>query len=106
MHRRQGPEDTDLDLHPLEVKVPPNVRFEEYMNYVKRFRAIVTKEKLMSDLKEHQSYEKPSEKKRRKIRESIQRKRKMEIMAVRMAKEEKKAKKDEQQQRQERRPRD
>lgn len=42
------------------------------------FRSLVTKERIMSVLKEHYSYEKPSERRRRKHRETMQRIRKAE----------------------------
>jgi len=63
-------------LKPIEVVVI-NGRIEEAIG---RFRALVTKERIMSVLKEHSAYEKPSEKKRRKQRESIARQRKTEAM--------------------------
>lgn len=50
---------------PLEVKV--NGNFERAM---KAFRAIVQKEKVLSDFKEASRYEKPSDKKRRKQNEA------------------------------------
>lgn len=63
-------------LKPIEVVVV-NGRIEEAIG---RFRAMVTKERVMSDLKNHSSYEKPSEKKRRKQREARARQRKTEAM--------------------------
>lgn len=60
---------------PIEVKVSANGRVEDA---IRRFRAIVTKERIMSDLKEHQSYEKPSMRKRRKRREAQARQRKLD----------------------------
>lgn len=62
-------------FHPLEVVV--NRTIEEAVG---RLRAMVTKERIMSVLKEHASYEKPSEKRRRKHRESIARQRKVDAM--------------------------
>jgi len=58
---------------PIEVKVEGNLD-----NAIYRFRALITKEKIMSDLKNHYQYEKPSVKRRRKLREAIQRQRKAE----------------------------
>ena len=59
---------------PLEVKVTG--KFEDAMH---KFRAMVTKERIMSSLKEHESYEKPSVKRRRKSREAKQRMRKLQM---------------------------
>lgn len=64
------------DFRPIEVEVI-NGRVDDAIH---KFRSIVTKEKVMSYLKQHYAYEKPSEKKRRKIRESIQRTRKAAAM--------------------------
>lgn len=60
------------DFKPIEVFV--NGKLEDAIH---KFRSLVTKEKIMSYLKMHYSYEKPSEKRRRKIRESIQRQKKL-----------------------------
>lgn len=57
---------------PVEVEVI-NGRIEDAIH---KFRSLVTKERIMSSLKEHASYEKPSDKKRRQKRESLQRQRK------------------------------
>lgn len=61
---------------PIEVVVV-NDRIEEAIG---RFRAMVTKERIMSDLKSHSFYEKPSDKKRRRQRESQARQRKLTAM--------------------------
>jgi len=61
----------------IEVKIPSNARVEDA---IKRFRALVTRERIMSDLKEHQTYEKPSVKKRRKCRDAASRARKLESL--------------------------
>ena len=61
------------DFKPIEVFV--NGRLEDAIH---KFRSLVTREKIMSYLKLHYAYEKPSEKKRRKARESVQRRKKME----------------------------
>lgn len=53
----------------LEVQVYGS--FEEAF---KRFKSLVQKEKIVSNFKDRQSYEKPSEKKRRKAREAVERK--------------------------------
>ena len=65
------------EFYPLEVKVIDGNINEA----IARFRGMVTKERIMSVLKEHYAYEKPSEKKRRKQRESAQRTRKAEFAA-------------------------
>lgn len=82
--KTSGPEsDSYLDsFSPLEVKVTG--KFDEALH---KFRAIVTKERIMSSLKEHESYEKPSERKRRKIREGKQRTRKLQLNMEKMQKE-------------------
>jgi len=64
------------EFKPIEVVVM-NGKLEDAIH---KFRSIITKEKIMSVLKAHYAYEKPSEKKRRKRRESVQRRRKMEMM--------------------------
>lgn len=67
-------DDSYLDyFRPIEVEVPNRVE-----DVIQKFRAMVTKERIMSVLKEHYSYEKPSEKRRRKHRESLQRIKKMQ----------------------------
>lgn len=52
---------------------PSAVRIDDA---IPRFRSLVTKEQIMSSLKTHCEYEKPSAQKRRKQRENIQRTRK------------------------------
>lgn len=47
---------------------------------IREFRGLVTKERIMSVLKEHSAYEKPSDKKRRKIREQKRRIRKLDFI--------------------------
>lgn len=89
MKNTNGPSDEYLaTFSPIEVKVSQNGRVEDA---IRRFRSMVTKERIMSDLKEHQTFEKPSMKKRRKQRESLARQRKMDSFAadsrVRNAKE-------------------
>ena len=64
------------DFQPLEVVVGDDI-----MDAIKRFRGLVTKERVMSSIKEHYAYEKPSDKKRRKMRESLQRVKKAAYMA-------------------------
>lgn len=56
----------ELEFHPLEVKVYNN----NFDKALKAFRALVQKERILSLYKEKQSYEKPSQKKRRKKNES------------------------------------
>ena len=58
---------------PVEVKV-----FGNFEKSFKMFRALVQKERILSDFKIRQRYEKPSEKKRRKQVESVQRNLEME----------------------------
>jgi ribosomal protein S21 len=53
---------------PLEVKV-----YNNFEKALKAFRSLVQSEKILSLYKEKQSYEKPSEKKRRKYAESVKR---------------------------------
>ena len=55
-----------IQAKPLEVKVYGN-NFEKAM---KAFKALVQKEKILSSYKDRQSYEKPSDKKRRKTNEA------------------------------------
>lgn len=62
--------DKEVVIKPLEVQVH-NHNFEEAF---KRFKSLVQREKVVSDFKERQSYEKPSERKRRKSREALERK--------------------------------
>jgi len=50
---------------------------DELEDAIREFRGLVTKERIMSVLKEHAAYEKPSDKKRRKIREAQRRTRKL-----------------------------
>lgn len=68
---------------PIEIVVnngnsQNGVRIEDAIH---KFRSLVTKEQVMSSLKLHYEYEKPSERKRRKERENIQRARKAAMMA-------------------------
>lgn len=58
------PSDTVI-INPLEVKVTGNLE-----KALKAFRAIVQKEKILSDYKEAQRFEKPSDKKRRERNEA------------------------------------
>ena len=54
---------------PLEVKV-----FGNFDKALRAFRALVQKERILSTYKEKQSYEKPSQKRRRKKNEAIRKK--------------------------------
>lgn len=54
-----------VQLKPLEVKVYGN----NFDKALKAFRALVQKERILSTYKEKQSYEKPSQKRRRKRNE-------------------------------------
>lgn len=55
-----------IQAQPLEVKVYGN----NFDKALRAFRALVQKERVLSSYKEKQSYEKPSDKRRRKINES------------------------------------
>jgi ribosomal protein S21 len=60
------------ELSPLEIKVN-GPRREDFEDAFRKFKAKVQKEKILSEYKDRQSYEKPSEKSRRKRRESVER---------------------------------
>jgi small subunit ribosomal protein S21 len=62
----------------VEVKIYKD-RFEDAM---RQFRTIVQKEKIINQVRDRQSYEKPSAKKRRKFREQQERKRIMDLRAA------------------------
>ena len=73
-------DDSYLDYFgPVEVRVGD----ESIESSIRNFRQQVTKERIMSVLKEHAFFEKPSDKRRRKQRESRQRARKMDSMKLR-----------------------
>ena len=55
-----------IQARPLEVKVYGN----NFDKALRAFRALVQKDRILSTYKEKQSYEKPSDKRRRKINES------------------------------------
>lgn len=57
-----------LQFRGLEVKVYDN----DFEDAFRKFKSLIQKEKIISEYKEKQRYEKPSDKKRRKHRESIQ----------------------------------
>lgn len=59
----------DKFFKPLEVVVQDNFELA-----FRRFKLLVQKENVLSQIKDRQSFEKPSIKKRRKIRESLARK--------------------------------
>lgn len=61
----QGPGEA-IQAKPLEVKVYGN----NFDKALKAFRALVQKERILSAFKERQTYEKPSDKRRRKKSES------------------------------------
>lgn len=63
-----------IQCKPLEVKVINN--FERAF---KAFRALVQKERILSTYKERQTYEKPSDKRRRLQKESAQRRMELEL---------------------------
>jgi small subunit ribosomal protein S21 len=60
----------DCDTEPVECKPVQVVVYDNLERALKAFRAIVQKEKILSSYKEKQAYEKPSDKRRRKIKES------------------------------------
>jgi len=57
-----------LQFRGLEVKVHDN----DFEDAFRKFKSLIQKEKILSEYKEAQRYEKPSDKKRRKKREAIQ----------------------------------
>ena len=59
------------------VTVRDNENFERAF---KRFKKACEKSGLMSDIKKHQHFEKPSERKKRKLNAAIRRQRKMLLM--------------------------
>lgn len=59
-------------IRPIEVKVEGSSR-EDFEYAYKRFKALFQKERVVGQLKERMSYEKPSAKKRRKRREAVDR---------------------------------
>ena len=63
--KQVGPGES-IQATPLEVKVYGN----NFDKALRAFRALVQKERVLSTYKEKQSYEKPSDKRRRKINES------------------------------------
>lgn len=79
---KTAPQEMDWDhFQPLEVKVY-NGNFDQAF---KQFRLLVQTERVLSLYKEKQSYEKPSEKRRRKHNESIQKNFELEIKKQKMA---------------------
>jgi small subunit ribosomal protein S21 len=57
-----------LQFRGLEVKVYDN----DFEDAFRKFKSLIQKEKIIAEYKEKQRYEKPSDKKRRKKREAIQ----------------------------------
>lgn len=68
------------DFSPLEVKVYGN----NFDRAFKMFRSLVQKEKILSQYKQNQSYEKPSVKKRRKRAEMRQKRIELEARRLKM----------------------
>lgn len=68
----------------LEVKVEGDGESAFHFAF-KKFRVAVQRSRVLSDYKEAQSYEKPSERKRRKRREAVERARLMAIIEKQMA---------------------
>jgi len=71
-------------FHPIEVVVDGSSR-EDFEHAFRKFKALFQRERIVGQLKEKMSYEKPSEKKRRKRREARDR-RLMTAMRERMMK--------------------
>lgn len=69
-----------LTFHPLEVRV-----YDNSDRALKAFRALVQKDKILSLYKEKQSYEKPSEKRRRKRNESRRKQFEVDVKRTRPA---------------------
>jgi small subunit ribosomal protein S21 len=65
-------EDLDPPFSHLEVRVSGD-RYDDFNNALKRWKSAVQKSKILTQYKEKQSYEKPSEKKKRKKREALER---------------------------------
>lgn len=77
--RSQDPQFEPVQAQPLEVKV-----YNNFDKASKAFRALVQKERILSIYKEKQSYEKPSDKKRRKRAEMKKRLFELELKIKRM----------------------
>lgn len=61
------PQSSPSELKPVEIVVSECFSFEDA---VRRFKSLVQKERIIGQWKDNQSYEKPSIKKRRKVREA------------------------------------
>lgn len=69
MNKVSGPAEVDFDkIRPIEIVVDGDFDFA-----VKKFKALFQKEKVIGRLKEKATYEKPSDKKRRKQKEAAER---------------------------------
>jgi small subunit ribosomal protein S21 len=68
-----------MPFSPLEVKVEGSCNDSDFNNALRKFKSIVQKSQKLSLYKEKQSYEKPSDKKRRKAREADERRRIAEL---------------------------
>jgi ribosomal protein S21 len=69
-----APQDSDLKFRPLEVVVDGTCR-DDFEFAMKKFKSLFQKEGVLGYLKNKSAFEKPSDKKRRKIRDSENRKR-------------------------------
>lgn len=89
-----------LNITPLEVKVEDG-NFEDAC---RKFKSLFQKERVIGRLKEKQFYEKPSDRKRRKRREAVERRLSMEMRErmIQSGEWEKRAKKRQQKKRQKR----
>jgi ribosomal protein S21 len=71
--KNYGPPEFDFNrIRPIEVVVEGSSR-EDFEHAVRKFKALFQKERIVGQLKEKMSYEKPSARKRRKTREAIER---------------------------------
>ena len=70
--RPPGPAAPPAHLTPLQVIVEGNDDFAFYKAY-KEFKSLVQRERIIGQIKQKMAFEKPSERKRRKRRESFER---------------------------------
>ena len=63
---------TPAKVTPLEIRVEGTSR-DAFEDAFRKFKALVQRERIVGQFKEYMSYEKPSEKKRRKRREAAER---------------------------------
>jgi small subunit ribosomal protein S21 len=75
-----GPSFVDKPFLPIEVRLRGNYG-DNFEAALRAFKAMVQKEKILAKYKERQSYEKPSVKKRRKIKEAREKRMSLEAKA-------------------------